>query len=97
MNMKALLQPATKKARPLCSQRGGVRQHPDSSAGTTLHFAPASGKSKMRVFKIAVNRNLDCGCTWAGGKGQQQPNKCFLVNGWHDILCESHCYRCNIN
>jgi hypothetical protein len=52
MNMKALLQPATKKARPLCSQRGGVRQHPDSSAGATLHFAPASGKSKCGCSKL---------------------------------------------
>jgi hypothetical protein len=37
---------------------------------------------QLRVSKISVN----CiGFTWAGGQGQQQPNKSFSANGWHEF------------
>jgi hypothetical protein len=39
----------------------------------------------MLVSKIAVNCNLGRGLTWAGGKGQYQPNKWFSANGWHEF------------
>jgi hypothetical protein len=41
-------------------------------------WSPRVLQTRLRVnagVQVAVNRNLDRGFTWAGGKGQYQPNK----------------------